>query len=119
MEAHFHNRALTMLKSIQNFENQNLRTHMRDIVTGSLDKVQSAVTDPAQKKEIQKAAFKSALAGIASGVMKYENDPLLPILQNEMASRIAHFKGLSAEEEGKLLSLTTEQRRQVADLDRK
>jgi hypothetical protein len=92
---------------------------MRDIVVGSLDKVQQAVNDPAQKQTIQKAAFQSALSGIASGVMKYENDPLLPILQNEMAGRIAHFKGLSAEEESKLLSLSADQRRVVADLDRK
>ena len=51
--------------------------------------------------------------------MKYENDPLLPMLQNEMQKRIAHFKGLTPEEEGKLLSLTAEQRRVIADLDRK
>jgi hypothetical protein len=36
-----------------------------------------------------------------------------------MQQRIAHFKGLSAEEESKLLSLTPEQRRVIADNDRK
>lgn len=51
--------------------------------------------------------------------MKYENDPLLPLLQSEMQQRIQHFKGLSAEEEGKLLSLNQEQRRVIADNDRK
>jgi hypothetical protein len=51
--------------------------------------------------------------------MKYEYDPLLPILQNEMQARIAHFKGLTAEEEGRLLSLSADQKRVVADLDRK
>ena len=51
--------------------------------------------------------------------MKYESDPLLPLLQSEMQSRIAHLKGLSAAEESKLLSLSTEQRRIVADQDRK
>lgn len=51
--------------------------------------------------------------------MKYESDPLLPLLQSEMQSRIAHLKGLSAAEESKLLSLTAEQRRIVADQDRK
>jgi hypothetical protein len=81
--------------------------------------VQSAIKDPATKGQIQKEAFKSALAGISSGLMKYENDPLLPLLQNEMQSRIAHFKGLTPAEESKLLSLSTEQRRTIADLDRK
>jgi hypothetical protein len=51
--------------------------------------------------------------------MKYEHDPLLPILQGEMQQRIAHFKGLSAEEEGKLLSLDADQRRVVAEQDKK
>ncbi len=51
--------------------------------------------------------------------MTYDKDPLLPILQDEMQKRISHFKGLSAEEESKLLSLTKDQRRVVADLDRK
>jgi hypothetical protein len=36
-----------------------------------------------------------------------------------MQSRIAHFKGLTPEEESKLLSLSTEQRRTIADMDRK
>ena len=92
---------------------------MRDIVLGSFDKVQSSLKDPQSKKEIQRQAFQAALQGITSGVMKYDNDPLLPILQNEMQSRIAHFKGLSPEDESKLLSLTQEQRRVIADLDRK
>jgi len=119
LEAHFHTRTLNMLKAISNYEQQNLRTHLKDIVLGSFDTVQKALSDPSQKKEIQSLSFKSALLGISSGAMKYENDPLLPMLQNEMQKRIAHFKGLTPEEEGKLLSLTAEQRRVIADLDRK
>jgi hypothetical protein len=51
--------------------------------------------------------------------MRFEHDPLLPLLQTEMDQRIAHFKGLTPEEEGKLLSLNADQRRVIADLDRK
>ena len=40
LEQHFHNRALNMLKSIQNYENQNLRSHLREIAIGSFEKVQ-------------------------------------------------------------------------------
>ena len=68
---------------------------------------------------MQKDSFKAALAGIRSGVMKYEQDPLLPMLQQEMQQRIEHFKGLSAEEESKLLSLSADQRRVIAELDKK
>lgn len=53
---------------------------MRDIVTGSFETVQKAVADPVQKAIIQKESFKSALAGISSGAMRYEHDPLLPML---------------------------------------
>ena len=106
LEQHFHGRVNNMLKMIQNYENQNLRNHLREIAIGSFEKVQQAIRDPASKDQIQKAAFQSALQGISSGLMKYESDPLLPLLQSEMQSRISHFKGLSAEEESKLLSLT-------------
>lgn len=36
-----------------------------------------------------------------------------------MEKRIAHFKGLSPEEESKLLALSSDQRRIVSDQDRK
>lgn len=84
LELHFHTRTINMLKSIQNYEQQNLRQHLRQIVIGSFEKVQESIATPETKKQIQKDAFKSALAGISSGVMKFEHDPLLPILQNEM-----------------------------------
>jgi hypothetical protein len=51
--------------------------------------------------------------------MRYEEDPFLPLLQREMEARINHFKGLSPEEESKILSLTADQRRIVADQDKK
>lgn len=47
--------------------------------------------------------FQSALAGIRKGVMEYENDPLLPLLTEEINSRTEAYKGLSAAEESKLL----------------
>lgn len=119
LEVHFHQRASNMLKSISNFENQNLRNHLKDIAVGSFDKVQETLRDSTQRKAIQDQAFQAALGGIASGIMKFQNDPLLPLLQKEMDQRIAHFKGLSADDESKLLSLNQEQKRVIADLDRK
>ena len=119
VEQHFHTRVGNMLKMIQNYEQANLRNHLREIAIGSFDKVQEAIRDPQTKEQIQRDSFKSALAGITSGLMKYEHDPLLPLLQKEMQARISHFKGLSPADESKLLSLSSEQRRTVADLDRK
>ena len=47
--------------------------------------------------------------------MEYENDPLLPILQTEITRRTEAYKGLSAEEETKLLMLTDAQKKAIVD----
>lgn len=41
------------------------------------------------------------------------------MIQEEMQSRLAKFQGLSAEEEGKLLSLTAAQKGIIAENDKK
>lgn len=51
--------------------------------------------------------------------MTYEHDLVLPLIQDEMKERLVKFQGLSAEEESKLLQLTTEQKSIVAENDKK
>jgi len=50
--------------------------------------------------------------------MEYENDPLLPILQDEIKQRTAAYANISAEEEQKLLMLTDAQKKAVLDQDK-
>jgi hypothetical protein len=107
-EANFHKRTVSMLGQIENFENANLKANMKEIAAGSVDKVLAQAQDASQNSEIKEAAFKSALAGISSGVMTYEHDLILPLIQEEMKDRLLKFQGLSAEEESKLLQLTAE-----------
>lgn len=57
---------------------------MRDIAQGSVDKILGMVESPEHAANIKRSSFESALAGIRSGVMKYENDPILPLIQAEM-----------------------------------
>lgn len=57
---------------------------MRDIAQGSVDKILGMVESPEHAENIKRSSFESALAGIRSGVMKYENDPILPLIQAEM-----------------------------------
>mmetsp|Transcript_12333 Transcript_12333/g.12132 ORF Transcript_12333/g.12132 Transcript_12333/m.12132 type:complete len:290 (+) Transcript_12333:71-940(+) len=57
LELHFHNRALNMLKQIQNFESTNLNNYLKDIVTGSFDTLTKDVHDPANKADIQRQSF--------------------------------------------------------------
>ena len=103
LEHHFHTRAQNMLNSIEMFENNNLKNLLNEISTSALEKVKSSLDDPTRRAEIDQGMFDSALAGIRAGVMNYENDPLLPIVAEEINARTEAYKGLSAEEEGKLL----------------
>lgn len=117
LENHFHGRAQNMLASIERYENVNLKSLLNGIGKGALEKVHAALADPVQGQAIKEGAFQSALAGIRAGSMTYQNDPILPILQDEITSRVNAYKSLSAEEESRLLSLSAEQKKIIVDQD--
>lgn len=119
LEVHMHGRATNMLSAIAGFENKNLKDLMTGIGEGAFSKVTAAMNDPAQRKVIMASSFESALSGIRAGVMTYENDPLMPILVNEVNARTSAFANLTSAEEGKMLSLTADQKRMVGDNDRR
>ena len=50
--------------------------------------------------------------------MEYENDPLLPILQDEISKRTSAYANLSAAEEQQLLMLTDAQKKAVVEQDK-
>jgi hypothetical protein len=52
LESHFHTRTLNMLRSIQNFEQQNMRNHLKAIATGSLLKVTDSIKSKDSQKDI-------------------------------------------------------------------
>lgn len=103
LEEHMHGRAVTMLNSVAQFEQVNLKKFLSSIGDASFAKVTSALADPAQKKAIMDGAFQSALLGIRSGVMTYENDPLMPILVSEVSNRTQAYANLSSAEESEML----------------
>jgi len=47
--------------------------------------------------------------------MTYKNDPLMPILANEITSRVNSYKALSKDDETKLLSLNADQKKFIVD----
>jgi len=108
-----------MLNQIKYFEQANLKTNMKNIAMGSVDAVLSYVNDPQHAEEIRRSSLDNALEGIKTGRMTYANDMILPMIESEMASRLESFKGLSAEEESKLLALTGDQKKIIAQNDRK
>lgn len=118
LESHMHKRAQTMLDSVERFETVNLKNLLEKISTSAIEKVNSAMADPKAAAAIKEGSFKSALAGIRSGTMTYANDPILPILQEEINARSAELQGLSAEKESEMLSLTANQQRIISDADK-
>jgi hypothetical protein len=115
---HFHTRTSNMLGSIEDFENKNLKDLLAQIGNSSFAKVTDAMSDPTKKVEIQQAAFQSALQGIRDGVMTYKNDPLMPILVEEVNNRTAAYANMTPEEESNLLSLDDATKKIIAKNDR-
>lgn len=119
LERHFYNRTTNMLNSVERYEGNNLKQMLNSIVTNAASKVNEALEDPQQRERILQASFESALIGIRTGKMEYVNDPILPILTEEINRRTAEFKSLTPAQESKLLALTADQKRAIADNDRK
>ena len=61
----------------------------------------------------------AALDGIRTGEMTYKGDAILPMIEEEMKTRLARFQGMSKAEEAAMLSLSGEQKKIVAENDRK
>jgi hypothetical protein len=49
------------------------------------------VNDPNYSAEIKRTSFESALEGIRTGEMTFSKDALLPMVQEELASRVGRF----------------------------
>jgi hypothetical protein len=116
LEKHFHDRTLGMLNNISAFEKQNLKNKLNSVTQAAFDATLKKVeTDIDQ---IREQAFKGALEGIRKGRMDFSSDPVLPIMAEELATRIAELRALTPEQESKLLSLSDEQKKGVIQSDR-
>lgn len=117
LEKHFHDRTVNMLKNISSLEAQNLKNKVNAVTKEAVDATMAKV-DRDQDGEITEQAFQAALDGLRKGKMDYAKDPVLPILQEEISSRVADMRSMTAQEESDLLSLNSDQRRSVAQADR-
>jgi hypothetical protein len=54
--------------------------------------------DPVTRQQIQRQSFESALEGLRSGKMTYSNDPILPLLVEEIKTRTSELKQLTPEQ---------------------
>ncbi len=117
LEKHFYDRTVSMLKTIEQFENSNVKNKIKELIEESMKTVFQRVETEQGRKSLHDAGFQSALQGLKTGQMTYQNDPLLPLFVNEVQSRITPLKNLSPADENKLFALSADQKRQVAEED--
>jgi hypothetical protein len=117
LDKHFYDRTVSMLKSIEQMENYNVKYTIRQAIEESFKIVLAKVESPEDRKSLHTSSFNSALKGLKTGKMTYEGDGLLPLFINEIKSRLEPLKKLSAEEERKMFALTGRQKSLIAEAD--
>jgi hypothetical protein len=117
LDKHFYDRTVNMLKTIENLENNNIKSKIRDVTEESLKAVLAKLNDPQERSRIHQSSFQSALEGLRSGKMAYQGDVLLPILVSEIKARLDSIRQLGKEEENKLFALTNYQRKLLIEED--
>lgn len=108
-----------MLNSVERFEQANLKNLLNGIGSGALQKVKDSLNNPESQKAIKEQSFQSALQGIRDGSMTFKNDPLMPILTNEINERVSGYKALNKQEESDMLSLDAAQKKIISEADKR
>lgn len=119
LNKHFYERTVNMLNTIEFLENSNIKNKIKEITEESLAVVLKKVNDPQQNQEILESSFNSALEGLRTGQMEYNDDKILPMFLNELKARTERYANLSLAEENKLFALTSDQKKQVIEGDRR
>jgi hypothetical protein len=114
---HFESRSLNMLNNIHNLENNNIKEEISQVSETALNKVLEIINDPTKNQEIIDTSFESALVGLKSGVMEYDNDKVLPLFLSELKVLSDPLSNLTPEEENKRYCLNSKQRQYVIDAD--
>ena len=94
-----------MLKNIKRLEDSNINNKIREVTEESLRVVLKVIIifykkleDPVTKEQIQRQSFESALQGLRTGKMTYSNDPILPLILQEVKTRTQDLKQLTPEQ---------------------
>lgn len=114
LEKHFHDRTVNMLNTITSYEQQNMKNKISSIAQESFASAVSRI-EKDHDGSIKRNAFKAALEGMKKGRMGHENDPVLPLIQEEILSRTSGIDNSSLES---LLSLKPDQRKSIAQMDK-
>jgi len=118
LQKHINERAQNLLSQAKSFEEMNRNKIITGIVEGANAELDRQLSGP-NASEIKKAMFDSALEGLSKGYMDYNNDPILPLIQNYVKSEMQRYSSLSAEEQSRLISLSEAQIQALKDADQK
>ena len=114
---HFESRSLNMLNNIHNLENGNIKEEISQVSHKALSNVLEVIENPSKNQAIIETSFESALEGLKSGEMVYNNDKVLPLFLNELNVLSEPLSKLTPEEENKRYCLSDKQRQYVIDSD--
>jgi len=107
LKVNIYERAQALLESAQQMENTNQRTVINNIVSETVAAVEQTLVD--NEEYIKDQMFESALLGIRSRQMTYENDPILPLVQKAITEQVQKVTSLSEEEQLALVTLSQDQ----------
>ena len=109
LKKHTYERAMTILRTTEMYEEQNLSGYMNEQLIKAVENMKSTLKGE-QGAQIKQQAFESALIGIQKGSMKYEKDPLLPILLKEITEMEERANKLTEAQITKIVELNKEQK---------
>lgn len=115
LQKHVNDRTHAVLRAAKQGEVTNERALVNKVVTRAIEFLDAKIESDIES--IKDAMFDTALAGIVSGKMDYQNDPLLPMVTELIRSEVAKFTGLSQEEQLRLVALTEAQLSQLKSMD--
>lgn len=115
LKRHIQQRATNLLNAAKGMENRNRQEQVNAVLAKALEEV-----DKLQKnipKSVIDASFDAALDGIRAGAMDYKNDVVLPMILEKIKGEVNKIKGLSQEQQKKLVALTEGQLQQLRNMD--
>jgi len=117
LQKHIVDRSLNLLKQAQTYEELNKSSYIQNILNeaaAEIDRVMSNLKD----EDLQRKMLDSAITGLSKGYMDYENDPILPLINEVVKKHVEKFNKLSEIERARLMSLTESQIRSLKESDK-
>lgn len=115
LKKHIQDRATELLNSAKTMEAKNRQEIISNILKKAVNEVENLQRNiPPQ---VIASSFDAALDGIATGTMDYKKDIVLPLILERIRGEVSKLQNLSAEEQKKLLMLTSAQIEQLRNQD--